>query len=195
MRLRLVLSAVLVLVLVLVVCGCDSPRAEVGPSGRLTPEELGVYSALVAEDLDRGFLGPLYLFDEASTEYEIPGGMYRKNPRVALDSTTMRDFAARQALRIPLRGTGIERGENVRWVASDELDAVFDSERASLFTLPWSFQGVIGLSPAGFNADRTQALVYVTLACPMCGHTAWYVLERSPGGRWRVVEKIPHAYS
>jgi hypothetical protein len=46
--------------------------------------------------------------------------------------------------------------------------------------------GVIGLSPAGFNAAGTEALVMITFGCGIeCGFEAFVVLDRT-GGDWNV---------
>jgi hypothetical protein len=45
--------------------------------------------------------------------------------------------------------------------------------------------GYFALSHVGFNADCTQALLYVEHICGLCGHGG-YVLMRKVDGRWTV---------
>lgn len=45
--------------------------------------------------------------------------------------------------------------------------------------------GYFALSNVGFNADGTQALLYVEHVCGLCGHGG-YILMRKANGRWSV---------
>ena len=51
-------------------------------------------------------------------------------------------------------------------------------------------KGIISLSNIGFNATRTQALVYAAIGCgPCCGEGSFILLQKV-NGRWSVQLKI-----
>jgi len=188
MRIRLILPTLLLAL----AAGCGSGRDRVGS---LTPEEHGVYSALLEAAFEPGFFGSIHVVDHASGSWveDEPGDVGLSRLPTTLDSSTVRDFASRLRLRLPLADAGLER---VRLVEEKGVEEVIERERLrQRYPIMPGFRGVAHLSPIGFNADRTQAMVYLAVACPLCGHGAWYVLERKPGEPWRITGTIADWYS
>jgi hypothetical protein len=70
-----------------------------------------------------------------------------------------------------------------RLVTQDELKAGLPRNSIKLFTEHW-----IELSPVGFNADRTMAVVYMGHYCTSdgCGDGKSYLLQKH-FGKWKVL--------
>jgi hypothetical protein len=70
-------------------------------------------------------------------------------------------------------------------VGSDEFKkSVFKGDWESFYKRRPNSGGWIGLSPVGFNADKTVAVVFMTHACgSLCGGGDFYVLQKK-GGKW-----------
>lgn len=70
-------------------------------------------------------------------------------------------------------------GSRLELVSEEEWRAAADSRKRR-----WN-RGVMMLSRIGYSRDRTQALVYVVKACPLCGGADYVLLTRT-SDRWRV---------
>jgi hypothetical protein len=75
-----------------------------------------------------------------------------------------------------------------------EASAAFKNNKGRQFARrPRVIEGAaVSFSSLGYDASRTQALVFVNYVCgTLCGHTAYVMLERVEGN-WRVA-KVLHA--
>jgi hypothetical protein len=192
MKNRSIRLALLALVAVaLAACAPSAPPTTPTP----LDDEYAVYAALIQdryleEDVDLIVirsettffpLGPDVTYEQVSQD--VPG----------LEETTYDDFLAANQEPAPLDGS---------------LDLGFDYVLLSLQDLedflaggPWSFdafyerypnsQGLMELSGVGFNADHTQALVYVGNQYALLGGAGYYLLLDKQDGAWQVDSELP----
>ncbi|HEX2081340.1 MAG TPA: hypothetical protein VHG08_26790 [Longimicrobium sp.] len=101
-----------------------------------------------------------------------------------LDGSTIRSFLARHRMETPVPDLG---DSSIVWMSREEWRA-FAGRRngwAALDERHPGNAGVILLSRVGYASDGTQALVYVTTACPLCG-SGEYVLLARRGNGWTI---------
>jgi hypothetical protein len=102
-----------------------------------------------------------------------------------------RDFMAKNSARVPLIADSLRLSVPIRVMPADSIEAIAGIVRDFWGGIISRYPGtnrLVQLSRVGFNADSTEALLYLAWSCPgECG-SGWKVrLQRPPKGAWRVM--------
>jgi hypothetical protein len=202
-RRRLVADAFrVVLPFVVVVCGCSRllPKGGGPPTAdgaraapRSTRNEAAVYAAV----LDSLYVSPqtrtVVLADRTA---DLSGAgrttaWWLRRPS-ALRTATFADFRAKNASPHALPDVArldarvVRLGERER----RQLEAAGPSAWRDFFARYPTTPGVVELSRAGFDADSSQAFVFVRRTCGIaCGERTSVLVRRGADGGWRVAER------
>lgn len=126
---------------------------------------------------------------KSSTEAEREAQYERVHSSLArLTTETWNDFIAVHGEPIVLPDTlPLDREYEV--LTPTELSEIWQIGDWETFYTTYPNSGLFNLSRVGFNANQTQALVYMEQWCPgKCGEGNLYLLEKEAGG-WRVIGK------
>lgn len=162
----------------------------------LTSEDYAVYSAILLdmEKLASSYDKPiLIIFEETrSTEYYNPPIWDARPPVPQASDETVVLFKARQKCSSHLKPQ-FDPAIPYRLVFTKDLVKTLGKGGGGWDEFhkenPKSF-GIWNLSPVGYNAKGTEALVYVTYACGgLCGSGELFVVAKE-NGHWRVKNQI-----
>lgn len=126
---------------------------------------------------------PSVMWRDAETVRMAPYMHPRQRLRSA-DPDTLDSFLSAVTTRRPVPSSLATLGPFVLVSADHLVDEGSDTWRA--FAVANKLEaGVLRLSPIGFNATRTKALVYVQHSCgTLCG-SGWFVLLEQAGHEWK----------
>ena len=179
--------ATLALVALTIACHSGTPWRDHDRSG-----DYAVYVAALDSLITRAHGDPTLTL-LSPTVGDGPEGMasveaMRDDPEVPAE--VRRDFMAKNAVRVPLVADYLRLPVPIRVIPRDSIQAI-----AAIVRDPWAgiisrYPGtdrLVEVSRVGFNADSTEALLYLGWSCPgRCG-SGWKVrLQRTPKGPWRV---------
>lgn len=172
--------------------GSDSPRHSAGdPPYRATvADDEQVHAATLAA-LFAGEPKLLFVQRETAGPEEFGVGSPRERfvsvhrselPQVT--RTTEESFWTRNGQRGHV-SEAVAGAHPLEWVSEEEVSAkVLDSPDGwrSFFAAHPSALGIIRLSRPGYSRDGSQALVYVTKLCPLCGRGEYVLLVKTRDG-------------
>jgi hypothetical protein len=158
-------------------------------------DEYAVYAALI-EDRYLWEGVDLIVIRNETTLFELgPDVTFEQVSRSApaLEEETYADFLAVNEEPTPLDGS-LDLGFEVALVSPQELEEIFAADVGSYDAFYERFpnsQGVMELSRVGFNADRSQALVYVGNQHAPLGGAGYYLILNKDDGAWQVDSELP----
>lgn len=106
-----------------------------------------------------------------------------------LQHSTERSFWERNVAPETLQSAMIPGIEN--WISEEDFRTrVVDTSAGweDFFRQYPGSDGLISFSRPGYSHDGTQALIYVSIACPLCGRGEYLLLSRT-SGRWKIVAR------
>ena len=173
----------------LVNCGRAVKWTDGPPLLTAEDESYAVYAAVLNEGELRG---KNFVIDDqtvAGVRFTMPKTYYRES--LGLERETVSDYFARNAESHPLYHLGIAQGGHIFLSGRevfDHFDLASDGWDDFYARFP-DADGVAYFSRVGFDAGRSQALVYVGYNCGMdCGAAKFVVLDKSHG-QWVVREE------
>ena len=180
--------------LLLVSCGGTVAVPTPAPTPDIAPEEAAVYAAAIQAYLG-GAPDPLVLADQTALDIsrDVTETLdYVTQKLTGTDPATLANFQARNDraqplspdLALPFRYVLLTDTEQQSFFQPDAggWDAFYQRYPKA--------QGIMRLSRVGFNADMTQALVYVGNQSHYLAGAGYYFLLAKKGGTWRVVDKV-----
>ncbi|HZS44061.1 MAG TPA: hypothetical protein VFC63_03095 [Blastocatellia bacterium] len=180
------------LVLVLASTGlcyqADSSKKSASPEPYADPEAYQVYTAILWPDETAGSTPPKKILILAETAHFMmclkPDPESEKIMRAALD-----DYRQLDGKSLVLQ-PDFQAGRQYEFITRAELDPIFKQGGWEAFRKKYpDSSGYTQLSPVGFNADKTIAVVYVSHSCgPLCGAGGFQILEKK-NGKWQHTTK------
>lgn len=158
-------------------------------------EEYAVYSALIGStfsDTQAKFLviQDQTVTDRATEDYSLKNPQYFRQTFPALKAGVDTDYKAQNKTPVRLRDSFALKLKHVV-VENHELEKIFKGAGSwgDFYSRYPNSQGIIAFSRVGFNADRSQARVYIEHTCGgLCGTGHYVLLEKGAEG-WRVVKR------
>ncbi len=174
------------LTIALAACAPSAPPAPPAP----LDDEYAVYAALIEDRyLEEGV--DLIVIRDRTTFFPLgPDVTYEQVSQdvPALEEDTYADFLAVNEESVPL-DPSLDLGFDYTLVSLQDLEEFLGGGAWSYDAFYERFpnsQGLMELSRVGFNADHTQALVYVGNQYDLLGGEGVYVLLRKESGDWLV---------
>lgn len=109
-----------------------------------------------------------------------------------LSEETVAGFRSRNEAAYPLR-PDMDLGLPYVLLTRDDVDEIFDVNTSGwdvFYTRYPNSPGLTSVSRVGFNADFTQALVYIGTQSHWLSGAGYYVLLAKTGGRWQVEQQV-----
>jgi hypothetical protein len=191
-----------VILLALVICGAIPAACAPAPSAQPTPvktdlrsEEQAVYTALF-----EGVYGEPQMYVLMSeTTTDISGVentdstlKHILSQMTGVDDGTVAGFRARNDAAYPVPAD-MDIGIPYVLLTREEMNQIFDINTSGwdvFYTRYPNSPGITTISRIGFNADLTQALVYVGTQSHWLAGAGYYVLLVKKGSTWTIDQKI-----
>jgi len=158
-------------------------------------EEEAVYAALFEEMYGEPQMLALMAETETSpmsTENTDSTLEYVLSQMSEVDEETVAGFRVRNDAAYPLR-PDMDLGLPYVLLTRDDVDEIFDVNTSGwdvFYTRYPNSPGLTSVSRVGFNADFTQALVYIGTQSHWLAGSGHYVLLEKTGGRWQVEQQV-----
>ncbi len=176
-------------------CVPDSPALPTPTAPDLETEAEAVYAAL----FDEIYGEPQMLVLNALTETSPVGVTmseetlsYVSSQMMTLSEETLTNFRSRNDATYPLR-PDMNLGLPYVLLTRDELNEIFDVNTSGwdvFYSRYPNSPGLTSVSRVGFNADFTQALVYIGTQSHWLAGAGYYVLLEKTGGKWHIVQQV-----
>jgi hypothetical protein len=177
------LALLILLTIALAACAPGAPTASLD-------DEYAVYAALIESRYLKEGVDLIVIRDQTTFFPLGPDVTYEQVGQSvpALEEDTYADFLAVNEDPVPLDGS-LDLGFDYTLVSLQDLEEFLGGGAWSYDAFYERFpnsQGLMELSRVGFNADHTQALVYVGNQYDLLGGEGYYVLLHKEGGDWLV---------
>ncbi len=183
----------LLLVLLLATCS-NAPKLSPTPQVDVSQEEQAVYAAVLA----KLYAAKYYVFlDTTATD---PGGVSNTPERIDyikknlhdFDQATLDNFLSRNDKAYAV-SPDMKLGVSYAVVSQEQVSQFFGQNQDGWETFYKNYPdapGLTGLSRVGFNADFTQAIVYVGTQSHYLAGAGYYVLLNKVGGVWTFDQQV-----
>jgi len=197
MRARIVSLCLNLLLLSIVSAGCApvSMPLPTPTAPDIETEEEAVYAALFDEMYGEPQMLVLVAVTETapmSVENTDSTLEYVISQMNGLSEETVAGFRSRNETAYPLR-PDMDLGLPYVLLTRDQFNEIFDVNTSGwdvFYTRYPNSPGLTSVSRVGFNADFTQALVYIGTQSHWLIGAGYYVLLAKTGGRWQVEQQV-----